>query len=74
MSPIKKSPSAKSKAIKPVRKTAPASSKMNAAKNTDKKEPRSVSGGESGPDERRPEVKADEIYGDTKIPEHIRKH
>ncbi len=26
-----------------------------------------------GPDERRPEVKADEIYGDTKIPERSRK-
>lgn len=26
------------------------------------------------PDERRPETKADEIYGDTKIPESHRKH
>ena len=28
---------------------------------------------ESGPDERRPETKADEIYGDTKIPPSQRK-
>jgi hypothetical protein len=74
VSPIKKSPRAKSKAVKPVRRAAPASSKLSAAKNTEKKEPRSVRGGEPGPDERRPEIKADEIYGDTKIPEHIRKH
>ncbi len=74
MSPIKKSPRAKSKVSKPVRRAVPASSKMSSTKSAEKKEPRSVRGGEPGPDERRPEVKADEIYGDTKIPEHIRKH
>jgi hypothetical protein len=74
VSPIKKSPRAKSKVIKPVRRAAPATSKMSSTKSAEKKEPRSVRGGEPGPDERRPEVKADEIYGDTKIPEHIRKH
>jgi hypothetical protein len=74
VSPIKKSPRTKSKVVKPVRSAVPTSSKISAAKSVEKKEPRSVRGGEPGPDERRPEVKADEIYGDTKIPEHIRKH
>jgi hypothetical protein len=74
LKPIKKSPPAKSKTVKPARAVAPAASKMSAAKSAEKKAPRSVRGGEPGPDERRPEVKADEIYGDTKIPEHIRKH
>jgi len=30
-------------------------------------------GEQAGPDERRPETKADEIYGDTKIPRSQRK-
>ena len=30
---------------------------------------KSHQGESAGPDERRPEVKADEIYGDTKIPQ-----
>jgi hypothetical protein len=71
--PIKKSTPAKSKAVKPARAVAPVVSKVSAASGAAKNAPRSVRG-KSGPDERRPEVKADEIYGDTKIPEHIRKH
>jgi len=31
--------------------------------------PKNKGGEAPGPDERRPEVKADEIYGDTKIPQ-----
>ena len=71
MSPVKKSARSKSKARKPVRANAQPVSKMT---RTEAKAPRSVRGGQPGPDESRPDVKADEIYGDTKIPEHIRKH
>jgi hypothetical protein len=55
--------------VKPIRK-APSSK----AKIADKPAPTKKPQGETpGPDERRPDVKADEIYGDTKIPEHKRK-
>jgi hypothetical protein len=72
LKPIKKSLSAKAKAAKAPR-VASVAPKITAAKKPARSRP--VSQGEvAGPDERRPQVKADEIYGDTKIPEHIRKH
>ena len=55
--------------MKPIKKV-PSSNKAAAKPAPNKKPPQ---GEVSGPDERRPDVKADEIYGDTTIPEHKRK-
>jgi hypothetical protein len=55
--------------VKPIRRT-PSSKNKIAPKPSRSKKPK---GEAPGPDERRPEVKADEIYGDTKIPEGSRK-
>jgi hypothetical protein len=55
--------------VKPIRR-APSSKTKIAPQPSGGKRPQ---GEASGPDERRPEVKADEIYGDTKIPERSRK-
>jgi hypothetical protein len=55
--------------MKPIRR-APSSKNKIAPKPVHSKSPK---GEAPGPDERRPEVKADEIYGDTKIPERSRK-
>ncbi len=55
--------------MKPIRK-APSPKEKTAAKPAPAKKPQ---GEAPGPDERRPDVKADEIYGDTKIPGHQRK-
>jgi hypothetical protein len=57
MKPIRKSPSSKSRV---------APKPVKAGKSLPRGEAR-------GPDERRPNVKADEIYGDTKIPARSRK-
>ena len=60
----------KERSVKPIRKAPVSRSKAAAKPATAKK----LSNGEvAGPDERRPETKADEIYGDTKIPERSRK-
>ena len=56
--------------MKPIRKSPVARSKAAAKPARAKKLP---NGEVAGPDERRPETKADEIYGDTKIPERSRK-
>ena len=52
--------------MKPIRKSPVSRSKTRAKPVRSKKLPK---GEVAGPDERRPETKADEIYGDTKIPE-----
>jgi hypothetical protein len=64
--PIKKSSSSKSKTAKNSRVSSGAGAKSTASR-------KSKMGEEDGPDERRPDVKADEIYGDTEIPESHRK-
>jgi hypothetical protein len=56
--------------VKPIKKSPVARSKAAAKPTRAKKLP---NGEVAGPDERRPETKADEIYGDTKIPERSRK-
>ena len=56
--------------MKPIRKSPVSRSKPAAKPVRTKKLP---NGEVAGPDERRPETKADEIYGDTKIPERSRK-
>lgn len=56
--------------MKPIRKPLGAKGKAIAKPVRAKKLP---NGEVAGPDERRPETKADEIYGDTKIPERSRK-
>jgi hypothetical protein len=56
--------------VKPIRKSPVSRSKPAAKPVRTKKLP---NGEVAGPDERRPETKADEIYGDTKIPERSRK-
>jgi hypothetical protein len=55
--------------VKPIRR-APSSKNKVAPKPAASKKPQ---GEAPCPDERRPDVKADEIYGDTKIPERSRK-
>jgi hypothetical protein len=55
--------------VKPIR-TTPSFKNKIAPKPSRGKRPQ---GEAPGPDERRPDVKADEIYGDTKIPERSRK-
>jgi hypothetical protein len=58
----------KERSVKPISKAASTRNK------TAVKPLRSKKQGEAPcPDERRPQVKADEIYGDTKIPERNRK-
>jgi hypothetical protein len=59
----------KERNMKPIRR-APSSKNKIAPKPARGKKPQ---GEAPGPDERRPEVQADEIYGDTKIPERSRK-
>ena len=54
--------------VKPVKK--PLSSKAKITRDRQKESPQ---GEAPGPDERRPDTKADEIYGDTKIPPSHRK-
>ncbi|MDP9147000.1 MAG: hypothetical protein M3N22_05030 [Acidobacteriota bacterium] len=63
MTPIRKSPKSKSKLQKPEHSSArpPSKPERPAQKPKD--------GEAAGPDERGPQVKADEIYGDTKIPQ-----
>jgi hypothetical protein len=57
--------------VKPIRKSLSSKSKVAPKPvKTGKSLPR---GEAPGPDERRPNVKADEIYGDTKIPARSRK-
>jgi hypothetical protein len=60
----------KERNVKPIRKS-PVSRTKPAVKPTRAK--KLPNGEVAGPDERRPETKADEIYGDTKIPERSRK-
>jgi hypothetical protein len=55
--------------VKPIKRV-PGSKNKIAPKPSRTRKPE---GEAAGPDERRPEVKADEIYGDTKIPERSRK-
>ena len=56
--------------MKPTKK--PLSSKPKIAPKPTRNK-KSLEGEAAGPDERRPETKADEIYGDTKIPRSHRK-
>ncbi len=56
--------------VKPTKR--PLSSKTKIAPTTGRVK-KSQQGEAPGPDERRPETKADEIYGDTKIPPSHRK-
>lgn len=56
--------------MKPIKNVASSKNKAPVKPAPSKKPPQ---GEVPGPDERRPNVKADEIYGDTKIPEHKRK-
>jgi hypothetical protein len=60
----------KERIVKPIGKSPSARGKATAKPVRAKKLP---NGEVAGPDERRPETKADEIYGDTKIPERSRK-
>jgi hypothetical protein len=53
-----------------IRKSAPVKKKVAVKPTSGKKSP---TGAADCPDERRPDTKADEIYGDTKIPESHRK-
>jgi hypothetical protein len=70
--PIKKKTVVKVKAAKILRAAAgAATSAGTGAKAVSSK--KSHSGTASCPDERRPQVKADEIYGDTEIAQHHRK-
>ena len=56
--------------VKPTKKPVSSKTKIVPKPGRAKKSPR---GEASGPDERRPDTKADEIYGDTKIPSSHRK-
>jgi hypothetical protein len=56
--------------MKPSKKPLSSKSKIAPKMDGNKKLP---PGEAPGPDERRPETKADEIYGDTKIPRNHRK-
>jgi hypothetical protein len=56
--------------VKPTKKPLNSKPKIAPKPDRNKKLPQ---GEEPGPDERRPETKADEIYGDTKIPPTQRK-
>jgi hypothetical protein len=60
----------KERIVKPIRKPPVSRTKAAPKPTRAKKLP---NGEVAGPDERRPETKADEIYGDTKIPERSRK-
>lgn len=56
--------------VKAIRKPSAAKDKVAAKPSGGKKTPAGAAG---CPDERQPDTKADEIYGDTKIPETHRK-
>ena len=53
----------------PAGKSSRAKAKLEKVTRGDKKSGAKTKGDAPGPDERRPQVKADEIYGDTKIPQ-----